>query len=447
MIILSIVTYILILLLISIVLSSKTQNDPNYYAMAGRNVSGLGVFSSIFTLIGAGEFLTIASLAFINSGASVALMGGYTIGLIILGIFASKARKEAENKSYLSLPDYMYDKYGRFTGLLSNIMTICTFFSLLVLQLYAGAVLLNVSCGLPMWAGAALCSIVVATYVWISGLGGVIITDIIQFIFMAIGMPFLALVSLKNIRDAVEIFHLDFSFIGTGAVLATGMFAVLGSGDIWQRLYAAKSDNSAKWGFISASLGVSIYGALIALVGIAARQNGLTTIPDEAFVSVILAHPDMLTSIIIIITVFSAVLSTADTEIYLISSLIANERRRWSRTHYDLTKEVSSYVIKPIIPLVACVSIFAAIYASSVVAIYQLLLLIMLALSPVVIVTPWRILSPLHSTVTIFIGIITLVFVVSAPKMIPIEFAVIMVFPGLIYSLIFSKKRSMVAIE
>ena len=437
-----IILYLFMLLVITQFVSRKYRKDPNYYAMAGRKVNGFGVFSSIFTLIGAGEFLTIASLAFINSGASVALMGGYTLGLVILGLFAKKARKEAENKAYLSLPDYMYDKYGRFTGLLSNLMTICTFFSLLVLQLFSGAVLLNFSIGIPMWGGIIICSCVVGLYVWSSGLGGVIVTDVIQFLFMAIGMPFLAFIALKNPQDAIKVLDLDFSIVATGSVLATGMFAVIGSGDIWQRLYAAKSDISARIGFIGASLGVTIYGVLIALVGIAAHENGLTSVPDEAFISVILAHPNDVVRTIVVLTVFSAVLSTADTEIYLISSLIANERRRWARIKYDLTKEVPAKMIRSFIPVVSFFAILAAIYASSVVSIYQVLLLIMLALSPVVIMTPWRKLSPMHSAITIFIGIITLIFVISAPNMIPIDFAVVMVVPGLIYSLIFSKARN-----
>ena len=435
------ISYVALLLGVSIYFNRSQSSDETAYAMAGRKVPWYGVFASVFTLIGAGEFLTVASLAFVNDGAAISLLAGYGVGMVILGIIAKRGR-QGDDRYYLSIPDMVYDRFGSLAGLLANGLTILAFFALLVLQVFAGALVISEITPIPVWGAAVATMVIVTLYLYFSGFGGVIATDIFQCILMVIGLPALALIALPHTSDIAKVLELEFGWLATISVLLTGIFVVVGSGDIWQRVYAAKSSSSAKLGLVTAGLGFAAYSVILALVGIAARESGLATDGDSAFLSVVLAQGGSWLAYLVILAVFSAILSTADTEAYLISSLVANEQRRWSSgVQSCVSSEVGRRSIRVVLPIVAVLATGAALMADSLVAIYELLLLLLLALSPLVILSVFRNLNPKSGALILIVGIVSLVFVHYAP-FVTLDWVSLVIIPGLIVGYFMSEPKS-----
>ncbi|WP_373055456.1 sodium:solute symporter [Zunongwangia sp. H14] len=434
-----IIGYIIFLILVSYWVWIREKKDPLMFALAGRKIGWFGVFASTFTLIGAGELMSVATLAFVNDGAAITLLGGYGIGMMVLGMFAKKFNSKSGNHFYFSLPDLIYEKYGHLAGLLSNGLTIFAFFALLVLQLFAGSVLLNELTSIPIWINAFLFAFVIAGYLMIAGFGGVIITDKIQLLLMLTGLPLLIFHFFPSTDGLELLFELDYSPLGTISILLTGIFVVIGSGDIWQRIYAARSDGAVRTGMFAAGFGFIGYTIMIALIGIEAREYGYTEIADNAFLSTILAQEPGILISIVVLAVFSAILSTADTEVYLISTLLANEKRRWKKNNVNLSSELTPKEVRYFIPTIAITGALISIYSKSLVSIYEFLLLLLLALSPIIVLAKFKILNPLHSSMILFLGIASLIFIWLAPFM-SLDFAFLVVIPGGVYGLFLKNK-------
>lgn len=430
------VIYVVLLLGVSFWLGSRAKSGD--FAMDARSVGAFGVFASTFTLIGAGEFLTVAALAFVNDGAAVALLAGYGIGMVLLGVFSHVARRQSGDRHYLSLPDFFYDRFGRAAGAIANLLTIAAFFALLVLQLFAGALMLAEITPLSPWLGAFLSAAVVATYLLFAGFGGVILTDKIQFVLMLVGLPTLAFAVLPSPGDFLKVVELDFGPLSTAAVLLTGILVIIGSGDVWQRLYAAKSTRAARVGMTAAGLGFAVYGVILASIGIAARETGITDDPNSAFLAVVLAREQGLVTSLVVLAVFSAMLSTADTEVFLISTLLENERRRWLLRDETESRDPSATPIRYLIPVVAVAGAVAGLFAESLVSIYEMLLYALLALSPLVIVGSFRELTARNATIVLLLGTASLITVVALPQ-VSLDYAVLVVVPGLLWGLLASR--------
>ncbi len=433
------IIYVVLLLGVSFWLGSREK--PGDFAMAARSVGPFGIFASTFTLIGAGEFLAVAALAFVNDGAAVALLAGYGIGMILLGVFAHVARRQSGDRHYLSLPDFVYDRFGRASGAIANLLTIAAFFALLVLQLFAGAIVVAEITPISAALGAFLSAGIVVVYLLFAGFGGVILTDKIQFALMLVGLPTLAFVVLPSPSDFLKVAELDFGPISTAAVLLTGIFVVVGSGDIWQRLYAAKSTRAARVGMTTAGFGFAVYGLILASIGIAARESGVTDDPDSAFLAVVLAQEHGFLTSLVVLAVFSAILSTADTEVFLISTLLENERRRWFLGDETASRDPKATPIRCLIPVVALAGAVAGLFAESLISIYEMLLVVLLALSPLVIVGSFRELTARNATIVLLLGTASLITVVALPQ-VTLDYAVLVVVPGLLWGLATSKSAS-----
>ena len=435
-------TFIIIYALALIVLSQRfyrKQPAAEDFQIGSRSFGINGVFASTVTIIGGGELLTVAALAFANDGAAITLLSGYGIGLIALGALAARLRTRAGVNLYNTLPDYFYGEYGKLAGGLATVFTALAVFALLILQFSAGAVVLNsLAPNVSILWSTMLPALVVALYLCLAGFRGVVLTDKIQFFTLLVGLPLLAFLTAPSVSEAVtSLATLDFTPLGTILTLLTGVFVILGSGDIWQRMYAAESNDAAKRGLCMAGAGFAVFGALLAIVGVAAKLQGLTDDPNAAFVAASLAIQNPLLSAIVLLTVFSAILSTADTETFMLAGMIVRERVRWSGGYKDnrLASEGTNVrAVRWLIIVVALVGALVSLRADSLVDIYTLLLQLLLVLAPAVVIGAFLPVRTWAVASAIVVGAVLLVslFLLGAFSL---EYAVALVVPGFLICL------------
>ena len=95
-------------------------------------------------------------------------------------LFALVMSKIVYKKGYLTLPDVLSDRYGgKVVSVLIAILHYCTMIAICAGQIMAGRLLFEYV-GLPGTAGAAITFIIVIGYSTMSGLWGVLMTDVVQ---------------------------------------------------------------------------------------------------------------------------------------------------------------------------------------------------------------------------------------------------------------------------
>ncbi|MDD9981017.1 MAG: hypothetical protein OXU81_06615 [Gammaproteobacteria bacterium] len=286
----------------------------------------------LFTLIGGGELVAGATFGYVFGWAGVALFVGYGISFVLLALLSPRVLSDAVPGT-VTYVDYAHQKYGSTVGGIVLLSHLFPFFALLVLQLSAGGHVISQLSSVSYFGSVLLCASLICLYLFIGGFRAVMVTDLVQGIVMA----FLVLVAVYAAYGilspaSAELPSAGFEspdFDAFWGVMISGVVIGLASADVWQRVFAAKSSNAARAGFIIGGVLLAAYGGLIVYLGILSKVTGLTTNPESAYLSVLQsALPAPLFAVAIFGTL-AAILSTADTEVFLVSSLLDRGHRQW----------------------------------------------------------------------------------------------------------------------
>ena len=167
---------------------------------------------------------------------------------------------------------------------------------------------------------------VILVYLVLGGFKSVVKTDVFQYLMMVFllfvigfAMTNSAQLPLEEIsNDSTPIILIIFFFIYGALVPWT-------SPDIWQRIYAAKNDMVVKKGLIISGIFLVIVGIGIALIGLSARF----AFPDiDASQSLVYGLTNLLDPGVLglgIVLVFAAIMSSADTLIFILASNISKD--------------------------------------------------------------------------------------------------------------------------
>ena len=321
----------LFFVIIGIFYSRKYRGNINYLT-AGRKTGTWSLTSSLVaSALGAWILFGPASAATWGGIGSVI---GYSLGtafpMIVLIFLGKKIRKDFP--SGITFTQFIFHKIGKNLFKFILLLSIFYMFIFLCAEVTAIAMLINYISKTPLWITASFVIISTLIYTLYGGLRASIITDNFQFLIII----FLLFVCLYNI------FNLDFVFYeniannsGTLfsknyitnytsgltffiAVAATNLFH---QGN-WQRVFAAKNydvlNKSLKLSFLIIIPIVFFMG----ITGIIAVSIDSKVNPDLAFFSIMLKNKSELLYMTIIILAVSLTISTIDTLVNAISSLI-----------------------------------------------------------------------------------------------------------------------------
>lgn len=253
-----IAAFIALIMVIGIVLAKRIETADDW-AVAGRRLGTIplaGTFvaticSSVSVIGFIGYYYRLGWGGFFN------LMG--TVGTcIVFGVwFAGRIRRYGK----VTLPDYMEDRFGPKTALISAIMVIVSNIALLVAQLVGMASLLNVLFGLKTWVSVLIMGVVFISFTAIGGMLSVAYTDTICGIVMIIGCWIMMFVMLRKV-GGFETLHITLAEISpkhldpfSGGDMNMGMiiswllvYSVgnMGSAQYLTRFYSAKNEEVAR---------------------------------------------------------------------------------------------------------------------------------------------------------------------------------------------------------
>ena len=329
----------LLFALIGILYSRKYQGLSNYLT-AGRNVGALSLTTSLVaSALGAWILFGPASAA---TWGGIGSIIGYSLGtafpMIALIFLGPKIRKVFPRGS--TLTEFIYYKFGKNLFKLILILTIFYMFIFLCAEVTAVSMLVNYISGTPLWLTSTLVIVTTLIYTLYGGLRASILTDNLQFfivlILLFISAYYLFYLNLNYISfDIVQTnsSHLLSSkyipnytagltfFI---AVAATNLFH---QGN-WQRVFAAKNNKVLKKSLLFSFIIIIPIVFFMGISGIIAISIDDKVNPDLAFFSILLKDKTEFLSVVIIILAVSLTVSTIDTLVNAISSIVVVDGKK-----------------------------------------------------------------------------------------------------------------------
>ena len=330
------ITVILLVGFIFIVLgyvkSKKIPNTKNYI-VGDRNEDTFSLTTSL-TASALGAWILFGPASAATWGGIGAVIG-YALGtaapMFFLFNFGPKIRKEFP--SGLTLTEFIRKRFG--LGILKISLFLIFFYMVifLIAEVTAIAFLLNYISQVPLWITSAITLTICLLYILRGGFKLSIITDKYQFIFIIfiillsvflilgnIELPSFELIKKKSPllvnKDYLPNYTAGLTFFI--AVAATNLFH---QGN-WQRVFSAKDNSVLKSSLIYSSILIFFIVFWMGYSGLIAYSLNPKLIPDLGFFDLILKDKNSFIVIGVLILALSLTLSTIDTLINAISSLI-----------------------------------------------------------------------------------------------------------------------------
>ena len=323
----------LIFTLVGLVYSKKYQGINNYLT-ANRNIGFFSLSTSLVaSALGAWILFGPASAATWGGIGSVI---GYALGtafpMIFLIFLGKKIRKDFPKGS--TLVEFLRKKFGKSLFKLILLMTIFYMFVFLCAEVTAVAMLINYISGTELWITSLITLVATLTYTLYGGLRASIFTDTIQLVvilvLLAISISYLSsytgnqfsfsFINEKN-PHLLSISYIPNYTAGLTFFIAVAATNLFHQGN-WQRVYAAKNDDVLKKSLILAFIIIIPIVSFMGFSGLVAISVDSSVRPDLGFFFLLLKDQTEFLSIIIVILGLSLTISTVDTLINAISSLI-----------------------------------------------------------------------------------------------------------------------------
>ena len=313
---------------------TKKFKGLNNYLTANRNI---GVFSLTTSLtasaLGAWILFGPASAA---TWGGIGAVIGYSLGtafpLFFLIYLGKKIRNEFPKGS--SLIEFMRRKFGKGLFKLILLMTIFYMFIFLCAEVTAISVLINYISGTEFWITALVVLSFTLIYTLYGGLKASIFTDNIQMIVIGV-LLFISFIYITSFTDSK--FSFDFVLKKNPQLLSSHyipnytagltFFIAVAATNLfhqgnWQRVYAAKNYQTLKKSLIISFLIIIPIVFFMGFSGMVAFSIDPSTRPDLGFFSLLLKEQTIFLSLFIVILGMALTISTVDTLINAISSLL-----------------------------------------------------------------------------------------------------------------------------
>jgi len=336
---------------------SKKHQGLNNYLLANRSV---GVFSLTSSLVASalGAWILFGPASAATWGGIGAVIG-YALGtafpLFILIYLGEKFRKNYSKGK--TLIEVIRARYGNKLFKLILFLSIFYMTIFLIAEVTAVSLLVKYISGTSLWITAGIVVTSSLIYTLYGGLRASLFTDNIQFIIFGILLliVFTNLFSLDSGNFNLDFVNQNKPYLLSSnylpnftagltffiAVAATNLFH---QGN-WQRVYAAKNNDILKKSLIFSFIIIIPIVFLMGFSGLIAVSQNEAVIPDLAFFSLILKENGIQLSILIVILAISLTISSIDTLINAVASLIIVDGNKIFKGKKDYLKFSKKIII------------------------------------------------------------------------------------------------------
>ncbi len=334
------ILYLVVMYVIGVIAQRKVHTAEDFL-VAGRKLPlSFAWMTLLATWFGAGTMLTAADEVR-EGGLTRAALDPFGAGvcLLIAGLLVAGPLWRMK---LLTVPDFFRRKFGATAELIASLILVPSYFGWIAAQFTALAEVLQLFFGIPLVWGILIVAIVGTGYTLMGGMWSVTLTDAVQISLVLVGLLVLGgvvlvelgsgnpLTGLARVRSetAPEMWTIipteSFaSVVGWIGVFAIGALGNLPGQDLMQRVFAAKSERTAKWACVIAGVLYLLFGTIPLLLALA----GNLLFPEDMQTKILpaLAHAFLhpVVAVIFLVALLSAILSTIDSAILSPASVLA----------------------------------------------------------------------------------------------------------------------------
>jgi len=310
------------------VFATRFIGDSTDFLLAGRRLGPvLATATLCATHFGGGFVLGSGEWGFTHGMTGIAFAAGVGFSLVLLGVVAARRMRRL---AMFTVPDYLEHRYSsRLLRLLGALLSLVAIIGIIGAQVWAAQGALAIL-GIDPTRAAVAATVMFIAYTAMSGLWGVTLTDAVQLAIIFIGVPVAAVLALgeaggfDGIRAVIDAQSTAtgtaryFSPLGAGlgvvlaALVPTMMYTLIGQ-DFYQRLFAARDENTAFRAAIAAGALLIAFAVFPVVTGMAARA--LFGPEIEAARAIPMLIDEVLpawAAAIVIAAILGAIMSTAD---------------------------------------------------------------------------------------------------------------------------------------
>ncbi|MEV6394846.1 sodium:solute symporter [Streptomyces sp. NPDC051907] len=316
----------------------RRAKSKSEFLVAGRRL-GPWMYSGTMAAIVLGGASTISG---VGLGYKHGLSGAWMVlaiglGLLALSVFFSA--RIARLKVY-TVSEMLDLRYGGKAGLVSGVVMWAYTLMLAVTSTIAYATIFNVLFDVDRTWAIVLGGSIVVAYSTLGGMWSITLTDMVQFVVKTVGvllllMPIAVVKAGGFAQMKAQLPNEYFDPLGVGGeVIFTYVlvytFGMLIGQDIWQRVFTARSDRTARWGGTAAGTYCLVYALAGAVIGTAARvlfpKLGN---PEDAFATIVKEELPVGVRGLVLAAALAAVMSTSSGA--LIASATVANNDIWAR--------------------------------------------------------------------------------------------------------------------
>lgn len=337
---------------ISFFYSKNAHNNQSLkdYFLADRSLGIISVaFSLVATQLGGGMLLGTSQQAFLYGLSGIAYTFGMVLGFLLLGCGVAQRLRQL---NVATTAEIFYTKY-KSTSLqtFASILSMITLFGLLTAQ-FVGAKLLFNSLSLTSPIIFVIFWLVVIAYTSLGGLYTVVVTDILQVLFIISifgGIFFYALwcnpiLFAQMFTSSATSMPLSLATISS-IIVIPALFSLIEQ-DLAQRFFAASSQRVAAISAFVASTTLFIFALIPVYLGIQAQQiSELIGVDESPLVPIITHITNSIIATLATLGILAAVMSTADSLLNAISSNLVQDFKQYIPYNKIRFAQISSVLI------------------------------------------------------------------------------------------------------
>jgi len=319
---------------------SKKYKGLNNYLVANRSIGTFSLTTSLISsALGAWILFGPASAA---TWGGIGAVIGYALGtafpLFILIHLGQKFRKLYPKAK--TLIEVIRLRFGQKLFKLILFLSIFYMSIFLIAEVTAVSILINYISGVDLWITALIVIVSSIIYTLYGGLRASIFTDNIQFIVFGLlllfGFKYLISFNFNEFNFAfininkpnlLSVNYLPNFTAGLTFFIAVAATNLFHQGN-WQRIYAAKSNEVLKKSLVISFIVIVPIVFMMGFTGLIAVSQNSNVTPDLAFFSLLFKEQSYILSIVIIALAIALTVSSIDTLINAISSLIIVDGNR-----------------------------------------------------------------------------------------------------------------------
>jgi len=320
---LTIVGYLILLLGIGLVLSSKIKNREDFLVAGRRLTAPVLVGTLLATWIGSGDIFSVGDLSYHHGYSSLIGSAGGWIGIMVVYFIAARVRRFGQ----FTVPDILEARYNRWARLLATVTTIIAYVTIVSYQFRGGGWIINIILEdrVSLQQSMIIVAVFVIIYTLTAGMLSVAYQDVLNGIIIIFGvflaLPFLIKnggnipMIIERVTPRKDLLFGNMTWIEAIGYFVPTLLLAMGNANMYQRFFSAKNEGEAKKSVIGWIIGVIILGVAIQSIAIIGSSmfRGLST-EESGKIILIVAHRGLPVAVgcVLMAAITAIIVSTAN---------------------------------------------------------------------------------------------------------------------------------------